>query len=228
MSSLLPTIQAKSDQLNAVDLIGGPRTVLVTAVKVKEGDEQPVAVSFEGDGGRPYKPCLTMRRLLANVWGGDTSAFPGRSMTLYNDPNVRFGRDEVGGIRISHMSHIDAARSFWTTISRGKKAQITVRPLEASSGQAASQGASAEQIAAVLHDAEAAAKGGKASFTAWWNSDQVKANGSWARKVVSGLLTGTENKLEALQEMAVQADAAAQSDDEVTEEDPFSASEKVA
>ena len=57
----------------------------------------------------------------------------------------------------------------------------------------------------------------------WWNSDDVKANDGRARKIVNGLLPGTEIKLDELQQAAFAADAkiAAQTDDVI--EDPFSA-----
>ncbi|WP_420003223.1 hypothetical protein [Arenibacterium sp. LLYu02] len=67
MTSILHTIAAKSDQMNAEDLIGGPRTVFVTGVKVNTSEDQPVWIHFEGDNGKPYKPCKTMRRLLIRV-----------------------------------------------------------------------------------------------------------------------------------------------------------------
>jgi len=128
-TSLIPTIQAKSDQLNAEDLIGGPRTVRVTSVKITESDDQPVWIAFEGDGGKPFKPCKTVRRLLVRVWGDDGDAYQGRSMTLYLDPEVKYGGMKVGGIRVSHVSHIDGPQSFYLTETRGKKRQITVKPL---------------------------------------------------------------------------------------------------
>lgn len=129
MTSLLPTIEAKSDQLNADDLIGGPRTVTVTKVNVNTSEDQPVWISFEGDNGKPFKPCKTVRRLLIQVWGDNAEHYPGRSMTLYLDPNVKYGGMAVGGIRVSHVSHIDEPRRFFLAETRGKKRQHTVEPL---------------------------------------------------------------------------------------------------
>lgn len=104
MSDISNTIIAKSDQLNADDLIGGRTlTITVTAVKVP-GGEQPVAISYDGDGGKPYKPGKSMRRVLVQFWGADASQWVGRSMTLYRDAEVVYGGMKVGGIRISHLS----------------------------------------------------------------------------------------------------------------------------
>ena len=100
---LLETIVAKSDQLNAVDLIGGPITVAVEEVTRGEQD-QPVII---GIGNRhPYKPCKSMRRVLIACWGSNPAAWIGHKMTLFCDPQVKWGGESVGGIRISHLSHL--------------------------------------------------------------------------------------------------------------------------
>lgn len=128
MTDLAPTIVPKSDQLNSDDLIGRNLTIKVTQVSILAGD-QPVAVHYEGDEGKPYKPCKSMRRLMVMIWGGDGSAFVGRSMTLYRDESVKFGSDLVGGIRISHMSHIDREITLPLTVTRGRRKPYTVLPL---------------------------------------------------------------------------------------------------
>jgi len=127
--NLLPTIVAKSDQLNADDLVGGPITVTVTAVKGNDSPDQPVSIHYEGDEGKPFKPCKTCRRLLVHCWGPEAQDFVGRRMTLYRDPNVMFGGIKVGGIRISHVSHIDREMAVPLMVTRGKRAQYVVKPL---------------------------------------------------------------------------------------------------
>ena len=62
------TILAKSDQLNADDLIGREITITITDVKLA-GAEQPVKVSYKDDNGKPYCPCKSMRRVLVQLWG---------------------------------------------------------------------------------------------------------------------------------------------------------------
>lgn len=125
-------IAPTSDQLNADDLIAGTRTITVTSVRANEGSaEQPISISFEGDSGKPYKPCKSMRRVMVMVWGADASKYPGRSMTLYCDPNVQFGGMKVGGIRISHMSHLDEPRTMALTATKARRAAFTVQPLKA-------------------------------------------------------------------------------------------------
>ena len=130
MVDLAHTIAPKSDQLNADDLIGGPRTITVTRVTAcPDSAEQPIAVYFEGDGGKPFKPCKSMRRVLVQVWGRDGAAYTGRSMRIYRDPKVQFGGVAVGGIRISHMSHIDADVTMALTATRASRKPYTVKPL---------------------------------------------------------------------------------------------------
>jgi len=84
---LLETIKAKSDQLNACDLVGGPITVTVQKVSKLAG-EQPVSIEI-GEGRQPFKPCKSMRRVLIACWG--TERWVGRSMTLCCDTDVKFG-----------------------------------------------------------------------------------------------------------------------------------------
>lgn len=123
-------IQPKSDQLNADDFVGGPRTVRITGVDIRSG-EQPTSVHFEGDNGKPWKPCKTTARLMVAAWGPDASQYKGRSLTLYRDPTVKWAGLEVGGIRISHMSHIDNDMIYAATVTKGKRAPIKVKPLKA-------------------------------------------------------------------------------------------------
>jgi hypothetical protein len=125
------TIIPKSDQLNAEQLLSDNLTITVTRVEVGNSSaEQPVSIYYEGDKGRPYKPCKTMRKLLAYAWSSNAAEWVGRSMTLYNDPEVKFGGEMVGGIRISHMTDIQADIRVSLTTTRGKKAATSVRKMD--------------------------------------------------------------------------------------------------
>lgn len=129
MTDMTSAIVPKSDQINADDLIAGPITITITEVKVKPGQEQPVSIFFEGSD-KAYRPCKSMARVLVAAWGPDASHYKGRSLTLYNDPKVRWGGMEVGGIRISHMTHIDSAITMALTVTRANKKPFTVKPME--------------------------------------------------------------------------------------------------
>ena len=160
------TLAAKSDQLNADDLMGGPVTVTITDVSVVAA-EQPVIIKIT-DGYQPWKPCKTMRRLMAEAWGANAAAWIGRRLTLYRDPAVTFGDGAVGGIRISHMSHIKSGFTVNLTARRGGK-------------KGAWHVAKLPDIVApnVVSDADLKA----------WATDAIKARG-WTRDHVVELFAG--------------------------------------
>lgn len=159
--------QPRSDQINADDLIAGPQ--LVTIVEVRRGtDEQPVnIVTKEFGPGRPWKPSKSMIRVLIAAWGKDASVYAGRQIMLYRDPEVRFGKEAVGGIRISAMSHIDTRLTLALTVTRGRRAPFTVDPLPdapaAISDETADEFAQRITQAATMADLDAIAADLKAS-----------------------------------------------------------------
>lgn len=124
-------IAPRSDQQNADDFVAGPRTIRIRDVKISAGSEQPISVYFDGDDGKPWKPCKTTARLMVAAWGKDSREYAGRSLTLYRDPDVKWAGMAVGGIRISHMSHIDSDMVYAATVTKGKRAPIRVKPLKA-------------------------------------------------------------------------------------------------
>ena len=128
--------EAKSDQLNSDDLLAGPRTITITKVTGQDGD-QPISIYYEGDNGKPFKPCKTIRRVLLGVWGRYANEYVGRSMTIYRDDKVTFGGLEVGGIRISHMTNIDKETIVVVNKSKGKKVGMKILPLVAQADKVA-------------------------------------------------------------------------------------------
>ena len=122
------SLAANSNQQNYDEFLAGPKTVTVSEVK-KGSAEQPVEVHLVEFPGKPFKPAKTVRRLLAKVWGTDASQWAGRRLTIYGDPEVRYGGKAVGGLRVSHVSHIDKPVEVLLTESRGKKRSHTVHPL---------------------------------------------------------------------------------------------------
>jgi len=120
------SIVPKSDQLNADDLVTGPITVTITGVRRGDKD-QPVIVDIEGH--RPYKPCKSMRRVLISTYSDDPKGWVGQRMTLYCDPDVKWAGVKVGGIRISHLSGLDKPKTLLLTHARGKRAEVTIKPI---------------------------------------------------------------------------------------------------
>ena len=122
------SLAANSDQQNYDEYLAGPKTV--TVAEVRQGTaEQPVNVELVEFPGKPFKPAKSVRRVLAAAWGTDASKWTGRRLTIYGDPSVRYGGKEVGGLRVSHVSHIDKPITVALTVTRGKRAPFTVQPL---------------------------------------------------------------------------------------------------
>lgn len=142
------TLAPTSDQLDAIELVAGPRTFQIERVTPGSA-EQPINVHLK-DFPRPWRPGKGMRRVLAACWGADASKWPGRSVTLFFDPEVTFGKEKPGGTRISHLSHIDAPKRIPLLVSRGKSAIYTVEPLlDTPPTTSAADAATPQQIARI-------------------------------------------------------------------------------
>lgn len=128
MSMIKQFIEARSDQWNATDFVGGPRTFTIENVKVAIGQDQPVSIKLAGEA-KVWRCCKTTARLMVAAWGDDEAAWAGKSATLYCDPSVKWSGQEIGGIRISHMSHLDKPLKLALPLSRGKLTVFTVQPL---------------------------------------------------------------------------------------------------
>ena len=122
------TAEPRSDQWNADDFLGGPRTFTVAGVK-DGAAEQKYDIVLEGEA-RAWRPPLTMLRVLMAAWGDESNVWVGRRVTLFQDPTVKFGRDVIGGIRISHLSHIEKPLQIKVTTTRGKRETVSVQPLK--------------------------------------------------------------------------------------------------
>jgi hypothetical protein len=192
MNDMSSVIVAKSDQLNADDLISGPRIITITDVKIAAGTEQPVSIFFHGDDGKPWRPCKTMSRVLVGAWGPDAKAYVGRSLRLYRDPNVTWGGMKVGGIRVSHMSDIQGDLVMALMASNKKKAVATIKPL---AQQTQPPQPSDDATLALIATLQNLARGGMAALEAGW-----KEIGADARKALKA-------ELPALKKIAEEADA---------------------
>ncbi|MGN6589477.1 MAG: hypothetical protein ACTHKE_04220 [Sphingomicrobium sp.] len=124
---LTESIAPKSDQLDAVDLISGPRTFTIERV-TKGNAEQPFNFHL-AEFPRVWRPGKSMRRVIVAAWGPDATTYAGKRVTLYCDPSVQFGGEQVGGTRISHMSGLDKPLKVPLLVKRGKSATFTVQPL---------------------------------------------------------------------------------------------------
>jgi hypothetical protein len=162
--NLADTIGANSQQLNADDLIAGPRVITIAKLVVENTDQQPVSIFFEGDNGKPFKPSKSMRRVLVRLYGTDLANYPGKRLKLFRDDAVRFGGVDVGGIRISHASGITSPVTMALTDKRGSRKPYTVEPLTDD------KPAAPVDTAALGVALSAAASQGTAALKAAWES----------------------------------------------------------
>lgn len=118
--------QAKSDQLNSCDILGG--SLVAKIVDVKSGNsEQPVIIVIDS-WPQPWKPSKTSLRVLCACWGNEPQNWIGRYAVLFCDETVKFGGEAIGGIRTSHLSHITGTKKVAVNTTRGKKGIQTIEP----------------------------------------------------------------------------------------------------
>jgi hypothetical protein len=117
LTDVTDTTAPKSDQLDAVDLLSGARIFRVEAVSEGPAD-QPIQVHG-----------VSMRRVLVAAWGKNAQAWVGRHVELFCNPDVMFGKDKVGGTRISRMSHLDRTLAVPLLVAKGRSATYTVDPI---------------------------------------------------------------------------------------------------
>ena len=131
MATIEPqTLQAKSDQMNAVDLTK-ETTFRIEKVDYNPTSDQPIRVHFEGQKGRPWKPSKGMLRLLCKAWTMETDNWHGNLVTLYNDPSVKWAGKPVGGLRVIALSGIgNKPMEYCHVISKQKRVIETVQPLK--------------------------------------------------------------------------------------------------
>lgn len=174
MGDMSKTIVIKSDQLNNEDLMDGPITIEIVKTKVAESGEQPVSISYVGDNGKPYKPGLSMRKVIIEIWGDESKVYAGRKMTLYRDKTIKFGKVVWGGIRISHMSHMaEDERVMYLTKTRGVKEPFIVRRLVSDAALPAVT--EVIDVESLKKEAPAIAEKGSDELKAWWKKIGPKA-----------------------------------------------------
>ncbi|WP_307377033.1 hypothetical protein [Microbacterium sp. W4I20] len=115
--------------------------------------EQKYDIDLVEGGGRVWRPPPTVVRLLIAAWGDESDVWIGRRVTLKLDETVRFGPEEVGGIRISHLSHIGKTMKIASTVKRGKKTPVIIEPLPDVAPVAAPPADAIPKAIAAIHNA---------------------------------------------------------------------------
>lgn len=195
MQDMSPVIVPRSDQINADSLQAGPITVKITDVKIAPGTEQPVTISI--DGHKPWRPCKSMARVLVAAWGPDAKKYVGRCVTLFCDPAVKWGGMEVGGIRISHMSHIDRKMVLALTATKGNKKPFEVHPLKADVKSIAERDDFDPDDFALTVEGECAlAEQSADTLKAWWDSADTMSSRKKLHAMDAGRAAGVKSMVE--------------------------------
>jgi hypothetical protein len=160
MNDMSSVIVPKSDQINADSLIAGPITVTIKDVKIAPGTEQPVSMVLQ-ETDLFFRPCKSMSRVLVAAWGPDAKAYIGRRLTLYRDPEVMWAGIKVGGIRISHMSHISEKKTMALTATRAQRKPFTVQPLSDTAERQPNYGIALAELKAIAQPGNMDALGAK-------------------------------------------------------------------
>lgn len=149
VNNLASTIIPKSDQMNFEDVQTNKIKSVIIGVRAGS-KEQPVFIDLEGYEGRPYKPCKTQRQVIIAGWGLNGHEWVGRTIEIYGDPTVIYGGVQVGGIKVSGISHIETDFSIMVTKSRGKRVEHRVRRLSVSANVAAVATITTGQAATII------------------------------------------------------------------------------
>ena len=131
MADIEKAIEPQSDRQNAVDYMSGPKVFTVAGTSDYRDDKGRARVNIHlaEAPDRPFKPSATNLRLVTIGWGKDDTVWPGRRIKLALDPEVTFGREKVGGVRVVALSHIDQPYTAKLPVTRGKKAEYRVEIL---------------------------------------------------------------------------------------------------
>ena len=119
-----------SDQLDAIELVS-PRTFTIdTGSRLGQREGKTVAEIRLVDFPRVWRPSKGMLDALVAAWKTtDATQWVGHSLTLYNDPEVMFGREKTGGVRVSHVSHIDKPMVVTIRAGSGRTKPWRLQPL---------------------------------------------------------------------------------------------------
>ena len=131
MADIRAAIEPLSDRQNATDYLAGPKTFTISGTSDYRDDKgrAKVNIHLAENPDRPFKPSATNLRLIAIGWGEDDATWVGRRIELSLDPEVTFGRDKVGGIRVTALSDMPQPFTAKLPVTRGKKAEYRVTVL---------------------------------------------------------------------------------------------------
>lgn len=132
MADIRGAIEPRSDQLNYVDFMAGPAVFTIHHTEDYHDDKghKRVAIYMVEKPDRPFKASATNVRLMAIAWTDDDKDWPGRRVKLGGDPEVTFGREKVGGIRVLALSHLAQPFTAKLSVGRNKRQEFRVERLD--------------------------------------------------------------------------------------------------
>ena len=94
-----------SDVIRYVDLNGQDHTVQIKAVKRgkvtgKNGKGTGKAMIYLEGKEKPIGAGAELLQQIQNLYGSDTRTWPGKWITIWPDPTVKYGGEAVGGVRV--------------------------------------------------------------------------------------------------------------------------------
>ena len=124
----------KGEHLSAAEL--GNRRPTFTIVRIgsvrlddeKKKKEVDKAVIYFKEIDRGWVFSKTSGHCLAKMFGEDDDAWIGKRVTLFADPDVKFGGDQVGGIRVSGSPDISQPMTIRIKFPKKKAIEVTLTP----------------------------------------------------------------------------------------------------
>jgi len=96
--------------------------------KKKEVDK---AVIWFKEIDRGWIYCKTSGHSMAAMWGKDDANWIGKRVTLYADPDIMFGADQVGGIRVAGSPDIDKEIKIRIKFKKKRALEVVLTPTAA-------------------------------------------------------------------------------------------------
>lgn len=143
-----------STELTADELAGGPRFLKIRKLVITDDPKRPLSVYYQSDDDKPWRPCLSMRRLLAACFGTDADSYVDQVIEVYRDDTVTYGEkgqgvQPVGGVRFKRAS-IEKSISLCLQAKRGKKSIWVVDPIPAAELKALFPDPSEDRVKAIV------------------------------------------------------------------------------
>lgn len=129
MVKITDALKAKSDQINALDLVGGD--LLGTIIRVEYFHERDQKVDVYLDNNPlPWRPSKGMLRVMSYYWTDEIDCWVGKRVNLYFEKTVLWAGKPDGGIRIKGLSDIPASEEVRVKEARNKSVVYRIEKLQ--------------------------------------------------------------------------------------------------